>query len=56
MLLGDIGAASFTIDYSKRVDQTKALAKKRDTFPRTFTTTKEPYLLRLASHASTTLQ
>ena len=56
MPLSDIGAASFTIDYSKRVDQTKALAKRRDTLPRTLTTTREPCLLRPASRASTTLQ
>ena len=54
--LSDIGTASITIDYSKRVDQTKVLAKRRETLPRTLTTTREPCLLRPASRASTTLQ
>ena len=52
MPLSNIGIISFTIDYSKRIDQIKVLAKRYNIFPKTLTTTKEPYLLYLASCVS----
>ena len=55
MPLSNIGTTSFTIDYSRRVDQKKALAKKCNTLPRTLTITKEPCLLRPANCVSTML-
>ena len=54
--LSNINTTSFTINYNKWVDQIKVLAKRRDTFSRTLTTTKEPCLLHLASYASIMLQ
>ena len=55
ILLSNIGTASFTINYSKQVNQIKILAKRRNTFPKTLIITRKPYLLCLASRAFTTL-
>ena len=45
MPLNDISIASFIINYSKQVNQTKILAKKYDTLLKTLTTIKKPCLL-----------
>lgn len=48
--LSDIDIASFAIDYNKRANQIKILAKRHNTCFKTLTTTRKLCLLYLASH------
>ena len=52
ILLSNINTASFIIDYSKHINQTKLLVKKCNTLLKIIIITKKPYLLYSANCTS----